>query len=337
LDSIDKVLAGAYLSAPSESIKGEIVVKKLAFLFPGQGSQSIGMGQDMHQEFDFVKEIFEMAEEISKTHIRQLCFKGPMSELTTTINLQPCITAVNLAFLAAIKKEGLAPLLCAGHSLGEYSALSAAEILSYEHTLRCVFERGGLMHRESSQYEGAMHALIGLPIEKIKDIVTKMQPQGIVSVANHNMETQIVITGDPEIVQLTSQKAVEQGARAVALKVSGAWHSELIRGAEDDFKAFLDTMDFQAPEYQVVFNVTADTCQDPEEIKKIMLQQLCSPVRWYESMQKLVQSEIEYFVEIGPGKVLKGLLRKILPKDYPAKIYNVNSIKMFERFLNDIA
>jgi [acyl-carrier-protein] S-malonyltransferase len=312
-------------------------VKKIAFLFPGQGSQSIGMAQDMHKEFVFVKEIFEMAEEVSKTPIRQLCFKGPMPELTATINLQPCITAVNLSFMTALKNEGLVPALSAGHSLGEYSALCTAEILSAEHTLRCVHERGVLMHRESTRHKGAMHALIGLPMEKILNIVTDMQTQGIVSVANHNMETQIVITGTPDIVQMTSKKAVEDGARAVPLKVSGAWHSELIRGAEDDFRAILDLMNFQSPQSHVVFNVTADICQDPEEIKHLMLQQLCSPVRWYDSMQKMIQAEIEIFVEVGPGRVLTGLLKKILPSDYPAKIYNVYNLKMLEQFLNDIA
>ncbi|MCK5507858.1 MAG: ACP S-malonyltransferase [Desulfobacterales bacterium] len=311
-------------------------MKKTAFFFPGQGSQSIGMGLDFYQEFDFARELFDMAEEITKINLSKLCFKGPMEDLTMTVNLQPAVTAVNLVCLAAIEKEGIAANISAGHSLGEYSALSASGVISKEDTLRLVFKRGELMHRESTKHEGAMHAIIGLAIDKVQKFVDEVQGEGVVSVANHNTEHQIVITGTPEQVEKVSSLAVLQKARAVPLKVSGAWHSELIKGAVDEFRVFLDTVSFNTPERTIIHNVTADFEKNPDEIKSIMARQLCSPVRWYDSMLKLIDEKVEIFVEIGPGRVLTGLLKKILPEDYPCRIYNINSLKNMENFLKEV-
>ena len=311
-------------------------MKKTAFFFPGQGSQSIGMGLDFYQEFDFARELFDMAEEITKINLSKLCFKGPMEDLTMTVNLQPAVTAVNLVCLAAIEKEGITADISAGHSLGEYSALSASGVISKEDTLRLVFKRGELMHRESTKHEGAMHAIIGLAIDKVQKFVDEVQGEGVVSVANHNTEHQIVITGTPEQVEKVSSLAVLQKARAVPLKVSGAWHSELIKGAVDEFRIFLDTVSFNTPERTIIHNVTADFEKNPEEIKSIMARQLCSPVRWYDSMLKLIDEKVEIFVEVGPGRVLTGLLKKILPENYPCRIYNINSLKNMEKFLKEI-
>jgi [acyl-carrier-protein] S-malonyltransferase len=308
-------------------------VSKMAYLFPGQGSQVVGMGQDFYQEFGFVRELFDMAEEISRINLRQLCFKGPMEELTRTVYLQPAVTVVNLAFLAAVRREKGEPAVSAGHSLGEYSALQAAGVVSAEDAIRLVHRRGELMHREAVKHEGAMSALLGLTIDAVEEIVEKGRERGVVSIANHNTGQQIVITGEPAAVAAVSTYAVEKGAKAVPLKVSGAWHSELIRGAEEDFKAFLQSVAFNSPQSSVVFNVTADTESDPDEIRSVMSRQLCSPVKWYDSMKQLVGKEIEIFVEIGPGKVLTGLLRKILPKDYPATVFNVNDLNTFEKFI----
>jgi [acyl-carrier-protein] S-malonyltransferase len=293
------------------------------------------MGHEFYQEYDAAREIFDMAEETAKMNISRLCFKGPMEELTQTVNLQPAVTTVNLACLEVLKKEGAAYDFCAGHSLGEYSALNGAGVVSGEDTIRLVHKRGELMHRESTKNRGAMHAIVGLPIAEVDRLVAEAQSRGIVSVANHNSELQIVITGSPEPVEKVSALAAEKGAKAIPLKVSGAWHSELIKGAEDEFKAALARIEFGSPQKSIIFNVSADIAGEADEIKDIMGRQLCSPVKWYDSMVKLIEQEIETFVEVGPGRVLAGLLKKILPPDYPAKAYNISNMKQLETFMKE--
>jgi [acyl-carrier-protein] S-malonyltransferase len=180
-----------------------------------------------------------------------------------------------------------------------------------------------------------MQAIVGLPIDEVEGLVAKVQTQGVVSVANYNSELQIVITGSPDPVEKVSTLAAEKGAKSIPLKVSGAWHSELIKGAEAEFKAILTEINFSTPEKSVVLNVTGDIATEAEEIKAVMSRQLCSPVKWYPAMQKMMEGNIETFVEVGPGKVLAGLLKKILPADYPAKIYSVGNMKQLESFLKE--
>jgi [acyl-carrier-protein] S-malonyltransferase len=312
-------------------------LKKIAFLFPGQGSQKVGMGQDLYEAFDEVKAIFAAADEASGLPITKLCFEGPMEELTETVNLQPAVTAVNLACLAGIARKGIVPHLCAGHSLGEYSALHAAGVVSTADCIRLVYQRGRLMQREADRNKGAMSAIVGMAIEQLAPIVEGAARNGVVAVANHNSAEQIVITGEPDAVHAAGEAAAGQGARAIPLKVSGAWHSPLIQGAEDEFSAFLKGVTFNAPACPVIHNVTAGEAGDPDTIRTLMARQLCSPVRWYDSVLKMIDARVEVFVEIGPGRVLTGLLKKILPKGHAARIYNVYDLKTLEKFLDAVA
>ncbi len=293
----------------------------------------MGMAQDLAQNDDFARQIFAMADRVSNLPITRLCFEGPMPELTQTVNLQPAVTAANLAFLAAVQKANIQPQVCAGHSLGEYSALCAAGVVSVEDCLRLVFKRGELMHREATRHKGAMSAIVGLTIEKVSALVDQCAQTGIVAVANHNSAQQIVITGSPEAVAAAGEGAAAQGAKAIALKVSGAWHSNLIKGAESDFKAFLEGIEFNPPQCDVVHNVTASIEPDPQQIKALMARQLCSPVRWYDSMLRMIENQTEVYVEIGPGRVLTGLLKKILPAGSTARIYNVYDLGTLDAFL----
>jgi [acyl-carrier-protein] S-malonyltransferase len=315
----------------------EAGLKKIAFLFPGQGSQSVGMGVDFHQEYDMVRETFDMVEDLVKLHIRRLCFKGPMEDLTKTIHLQPAITAVSLSTLQIIEKEGLQADVSAGHSLGEYSALCAARVLTREDTVRAVMKRGELMHREAGKHKGAMTAILGLTIDTVASMVQEAQSAGAVSIANHNMERQIVITGSPVAVEKAAALAVAQHGKAIPLKVSGAWHSDLIKGAEVDFKNFLDTIEFKPPVHPVIHNAVADVVSDPDEIRSVMVKQLCNPVKWYDTLKQLMKDQVDVFVEIGPGKVLSGMLQKTIPSDYPARMYAVNTMKSLEDLLKEIS
>jgi [acyl-carrier-protein] S-malonyltransferase len=292
------------------------------------------MGLEFYQQYDIVREMFDMAEEISKIPLSKLCFQGSMEELTMTVNLQPAITTVNLACLSLIRKEGIAANFCAGHSLGEYSALSAARSVSDTDCIRLVCKRGELMHRESLRHKGAMSAIIGLSIDKVDALLP--QTQNIVSVANHNADTQIVITGSPEGVKELSALAAAQGAKNIPLKVSGAWHSRLMKGAEAEFGDFLRSVPFEMPQSLVIHNVTADSADTPEQIREMMTRQLCSPVRWYDTMTRLVRENIEVYAEVGPGKVLTGLLKKTLPKGSDAKVFSISDMKSLEQFFKEV-
>lgn len=312
------------------------MTKKIAFLFPGQGSQSIGMGHDIMDKFSEAKKIFELVDDICQKPISKLCFEGPLDELTLTVNLQPAITAVNLACLTALHESGINASISGGHSLGEYSALTSAGIITDEDALKLVKKRGELMHRESLSNPGVMAAVLGMGIDTLGEIVTRASESGVLAIANHNTAEQIVITGEKEPLSYAVNLIKETGGKAIPLKVSGAWHCSLMENAVSEFRQFMDTIPFSKPETTVLFNVTAESEGDPETIKDIMAQHLTSPVKWYEIILNMLESEVDIFVEVGPKKVLTGLLNKIIPRDSEAKVYNVEDTKSLNRFLDDL-
>ena len=307
---------------------------KVAFLFPGQGSQYIGMGKDLLESFPYVKEIFDYTDEICKRNISKLCFEGPMEELTLTENLQPAITAVSLACLYVIHKSGINADLSAGHSLGEYSALVSAGVVDAFNAIKLVQKRGELMHRESLKRPGGMVAILGLDIKEVQAFVNDARNHGVLAVANHNTAEQIVISGEKEPLLKAMQMAKEKKAKAIPLKVSGAWHCDLMKEAAAEFKEFMKEIPFSEPSSKIIFNATADEEKEPETIKNIMARQLISPVRWYDSITNMLKDGVNIFVEIGPKKVLSGLLKKIIPKEKDVTICNVEDPKSLEEFLN---
>lgn len=309
--------------------------KKIAFLFPGQGSQSVGMGREILNGFPETREIFRQADEICGRSISRLCLEGPLEDLTFTYNLQPAITAVNLVSLSALIKSGVSPTVSVGHSLGEYAALASCGAVSTVDALRLTMKRGELMHREAQKNPGTMAAIMGMEIDAVSDIVSQCAAKGVIAVANHNTAQQIVITGENEPMTQAMELAKQKGGKAIQLKVSGAWHCDLMKNAVNEFRAFMDGVQFFPPRTEMLFNATAGTETDPEKIKDTMARQLTSPVRWYEIILKMMDQGIDTFVEVGPKKVLSGLVSKIIPEG-SAQIFNVEDMKSLESFLSAI-
>ena len=289
---------------------------RTAFLFPGQGSQFVGMGRDFLAESDDARRLMGMAGQVSGFPLEQLCLEGPLTELTRTLHLQPAMTVLDLICLQALRQAGINAEFFAGHSLGEYSALAAAGVLNAEDTLRLVTERGRLMERESAAHPGAMSAILKLNLAQVQEVVQAAAAQGVVVAANHNSEMQIVISGDAAGVEAAAVLAGQKGGKAVTLPVSGAWHSPLVAEAVPDFEKAMEQIAFHAPVGKIFFNVTASPEKDPAAIRSIMSRQIASMVKWYDTILAMRQQGVTTFIEVGPKNVLTGLLKKILPKGH---------------------
>ncbi|MBN1577316.1 MAG: ACP S-malonyltransferase [Chitinispirillaceae bacterium] len=281
-----------------------------SFLFPGQGSQSVGMGQDLYNSYDRARSRFEQANALLGRDIVSLIFSGPMERLTATENTQPALFVVEAAITDVLKENQIVPVVTAGHSLGEYGALYAAGVLSFEDGLRAVTRRGMLMAEAGKASAGTMAAVIGMNKETLAATLTQVK-SGIVVTANENSPDQTVISGEVTAVREACEKCKAAGAkRAILLPVGGAFHSPLMQSAADAFAGFLDTISFKAPSCPVISNVSAALETDPVRIKDLLLHQLTSPVRWIDSMMTLAALKHGHCLETGPKDVLKGLAKK---------------------------
>ena len=290
-------------------------MKKVCYIFPGQGAQYVGMGRDLYDNCPESREIFDSAENIlPDVGIKRLCFEGPIEELTQTANSQVCILVASIAALRAINFQ-LDVVAC----LGELTSLVAAGSVGFQDAVRLVRRRGELMEEASRKNPGSMASIIGLSYDNLKNVCNESGAE----IANLNCPGQIVISGKKESVQATMELATKSGAkRAIPLNVSGPFHSSLMKEAAELFRAELEKVKFQAPDpkIKIFSNVTASAEKTPEEIRDNLVKQLCNSVRWEESIRNIASLGVDTFLEIGPGKVLKGLLRRIDPG---LKVYNI--------------
>jgi [acyl-carrier-protein] S-malonyltransferase len=306
---------------------------KIAFVFPGQGSQYIGMGKDVYEKFNEAKETFREVSDTLGFDIAGLCFYGPEEELNKTFRTQPSILTVSIAVLRVLLSKGVKPSVVAGHSLGEYSAIVASEVLSLKDAVYLTEKRGQFMQEAVQEGRGLMAAILGLERKKIEEICQSLQ-SGYASPANYNCPGQIVIAGEKAAVEEAINLCKQAGAkRAVPLSVSVPSHCALMEDASRRLAELIEKIDFRHPKIPIVNNADAMFLDAVENIKESLIRQISKPLLWEDSIKAITDSGIEIFVEVGPGKILSGLIKRIVPE---AKIFNVEDIKSLEKTLSSI-
>jgi len=304
---------------------------KIAFVFPGQGAQAVGMGRDIYEADAAAKQLFDRADAALGYSLSSIIFEGPDSELKITYHTQPALLTTSVAYLELFKAKGVKPDYVAGHSLGEYSALVAAGVLGFEDAVRTVRARGEFMEQAVPSGQGAMAAVLGGEREALQQLCEAISREiGVVELANLNCPGQIVVSGSKEGVQALVERGKEAGAkRVIPLEVSGPFHSSLMKPASEQLAGVLSELEMSPASTPVVANVTARPVQDPAEIRDLLVEQVHSSVLWEDSVAWLIEQGVDTFVEIGSGTVLAGLIKKI---DRSVKVYGINSKEALDQF-----
>jgi len=304
------------------------MIKEIAFIFPGQGAQYVGMGKEFYDRFRVAKEVFEEADDTLRFSISSLCFHGPEGELRLTENTQPAILTTSIAALKVLQTEkGIDPQFTAGHSLGEYSALVASGGLAFAEAVQTVRLRGKFMQEAVPVGEGAMAAILGMEREEVEKLCEEAGGQEVLSPANFNCPGQIVIAGHSKAVQRAIERVKQDGKRAVLLPVSAPFHSPLMKPAGARLEKVLEEISVKDLNVAVVTNVEAEINTSKEKVKALLVAQVSSPVRWEESMRKMIKEGIEQVLEIGPGKVLSGLMKRIDPNIRTGNLEDLQTLK----------
>jgi [acyl-carrier-protein] S-malonyltransferase len=305
------------------------MMSEVAFIFPGQGSQHVGMGKELADNFKIARETFQEADETLGFSISSLCFNGPEEDLKLTSNTQPAILTASIAALRVLSSEtGIHPVLLAGHSLGEYSSLTAANAMSFSDVVRTVRLRGKFMQEAVPAGEGAMAAILGLEADAVEDICRQAAQGEVVSPANFNSSWQIVISGHAEAVSRAVELALERGAKkAIMLAVSAPFHCSLMKPAAEKLKEALQDIPVYDIHTPVISNADAQPYPSKGKIKDLLVKQVNHPVRWEESMREMVSENIKTVIEIGPGKVLTGLMRRITREVKTLNMENLEGLK----------
>lgn len=307
----------------------------IGLLFPGQGSQFVGMGKDLAETYPEAREVFQEADDALGVALSRLCWEGPEDELTQTINAQPAILTHSAAVWRVLQRRLPDATLAAGHSLGEFSAYHAAGTFSFADAVRTVRRRGELMFRSGTERPGTMAAVLGLDDADAERACAEASDagEGVVVAANYNAPGQIVVSGDVAAVRRLEEIAKAAGAkRVIPLNVSGAFHSPLMEVAEAGLREQLESVDAKLPAFPVVSNVTASPVSEPGEAVDLLVRQLTSPVRWVASTRRMLEGGVTEFIEIGPGNVLAGLLRRV---DRSASVRSLGTAADLEAYLGE--
>ena len=305
-----------------------------ALLLPGQGSQIVGMGSEFYNNFDYVKKIFQEADDKLNYKISKIILEGPEDQLRLTQNTQPAILTTSYAIFTVLKKEFDYNLdstkFFAGHSLGEYSALVSAESLEFEDALFLLFERGKAMQEAVPAGEGSMIAVLGSTTNDIKNLINQIKIIKACEIANDNADGQIIISGDVESVSFLQLILKENKIKCIPLKVSAPFHCTLMKPAAKTMKAKIETINFKKPILDIISNVTSKSENNPENIKRLLIEQIYSTVRWRESLIRMSEEKVTNFIEIGPGKVLTGMAKRTIKNINCFSINSINDMKILK-------